>query len=392
MRVCRIGLPFAGIALMAERILCSLPALPDRNTGGGVLLYETLCYLLTRGSVHACVPVPRHLADTFAELESDPALEGVHWHPLAEAGATTFFSRLGRLCSLTPVEVLKYSTPANQAVLADARRMLNPTTDLLVSSWAIAAFPGHRVPRNARLYMMDIDPHIVRYDGPSWKRRLSTSLERPKVDRLCRKTLTSADRVGAISQADVLELNRMGNRHDVRYVPPLMKPRPANRHRMDESHVLITTNFNYPPNISSLQWFLDMCWPNVDSRASLTITGIDVNGSLKRLCEGHERVTYAGCLPRSQLDELYGRVSVAVNPTRSGSGFQIKLLDALARGVPIVSTAFSNRIGPAIPSSDDPVELARLINSRLIPVQAEYFDYLAFHREATVAWDTFLFE
>jgi hypothetical protein len=83
---------------------------------------------------------------------------------------------------------------------------------------------------------------------------------------------------------------------------------------------------------------------------------------------------------------------VAVNPTRLGSGFQIKLLDAIARGVPVVSTAFSNRIGPAIASSDDPVELARLITTRLTPGAVAPFDYAAFYESATNAWDSFLFE
>jgi hypothetical protein len=103
-------------------------------------------------------------------------------------------------------------------------------------------------------------------------------------------------------------------------------------------------------------------------------------------------VSYAGCLPREELDRLFDKATLAVNPTRSGSGFQIKLLDALARGVPIVSTAFSNRVGPAIASSDDPMELARLVNARLISSGTPAFDYTAFYETAVRAWDAFLFE
>jgi glycosyltransferase involved in cell wall biosynthesis len=376
---------------MTERILCSLPALPDRTTGGGVFLYETLIYLLTRGPVHACLPVPRHLHAAFTAIRNDPALVAVEWHLLTETQVATRFDRAYRLLSPTPVEVLKFSTPANQAILEETRRALAPTAEILISSRALAPYRDFALPLRTRLYMMDIDPRIVRYDGPSWKRRLMTRLEQPKVERLCRKALATAGRVGAISQGDVSELNRMGRRHDVRYVPPLMRPHPANRNQAKSFHVLITTNFSYHPNVEALQWFLQTCWPHVDSRAFLTVTGIDPNGSLRHLCDGHERVTYAGCLPGSQLEDLYGKVSLAVNPTRTGSGFQIKLLDALARGVPIVSTAFSNRIGAAIPSSDDPEELARLINARLTPGTHDPFDYHAFYREATAAWDRFLF-
>jgi len=375
-----------------QRILCSLPALPDRTTGGGVLLYEVLCYLASRGEIHVCIPVPCHLTTSFSALKNDPAFAAVHWHELAEAVSPSRLARAARLLAWTPVEVLKFSSPANAAVLAASRAELCPTAELLISSRAIAAYAGYRLPATTRLYMMDIDPHIVRYDGRSLKRRISAALERPKVDRLCRKALALAGRVGAISQADVPELNRMGRRQDVRYVPPLMRPQPADRRNVDDFHVLITTNFSYHPNVMALRWFLEMCWPHVDRRASLTVTGVDVDDSLRRLCGANERVTYAGCLPRPQLDAMYGRVSLAVNPTRSGSGFQIKLLDAIARGVPIVSTAFSNRVGPAIASSDDPVELARLINARLIPDTMPAFDYPAFYESALRAWDSFLFE
>ncbi|MGB8853829.1 MAG: glycosyltransferase [Pirellulales bacterium] len=357
-----------------------------------MLIYETLVYLLTRGTVRVCLPVARHLQDAFVSLRSDPALAAVRWHPFEENASASRITRGLRVLAPAPVEVQKFLTPANLSLLSDARRLFNPSAELLISSRVIAACSQSALPANVRLYMLDIDPRIIRYDGPSWPKRLATAIERLKVDRLCRKALAYAGRVGAISQADVPELNRMRKRDDVRHVPPLMRPQPADRQNVDKGHVLITTNFGYQPNVAALRWFLQMCWPHVDSRASLTVTGIDVGDSLKRLCEAHERVTYAGCLPRPQLDAMYGRVSLAVNPTRSGSGFQIKLLDALARGVPIVSTAFSNRVGAAIASSDDPVELARLINARLIPGATPTFDYTAFYETAIRSWDSFLFE
>jgi hypothetical protein len=54
-------------------------------------------------------------------------------------------------------------------------------------------------------------------------------------------------------------------------------------------------------------------------------------------------------------------------------------------------------VGPAIPSSDDPRELARLITARLItarltPGAEPPFDYPTFHASATAAWNAFLFE
>lgn len=124
--------------------------------------------------------------------------------------------------------------------------------------------------------------------------------------------------------------------------------------------------------------------------ARLTIAGLDPRGVAPRLCRGHDRVTFVGLLDPAELDAAFARTAVAVNPTRTGSGFQVKLLDAVARGVPIVSTAWSNKLGPAIPSSDDPQELARLIIDRLTPGGAPPFDYAAFHAQAEAAWEAFI--
>lgn len=376
---------------MHQRILCSLPALPDRNTGGGVLLYETLLYLLTRGTVDVVVPVARHLTAAFSELASHAEFAGIRWHPICERAQANALGRLRRLISPLPAEVFKFATARNQATLAKAREQAKPTAELLISSRALAPYPTLSALSASRLYMMDIEPRIVRYTGPSARRRLASRIEHPKVLRWCGRALAAAGRVGAISAADVAELNQLGHRSDVRHVPPLLQPRPTLRDRVDAFHVLITTNFSYPPNVIALDWFLRECWPHVDPRSRLTVTGLDTGDSLRRLCDAHPRVSYAGCLPREELDALFGRVALAVNPTRTGSGFQIKLLEAIARGVPIVSTAFSNRIGAAIASSDDPVELADLINARLTPGVIAPFDYGRFHADAVAAWDRFLF-
>jgi len=376
---------------MSHRIYCVLPDLPDRATGGGVLLYETLVYLLTKGTVHAVVPVARHLEDAFQSLARTPDLAGVKWHALHERPSAGLTGKLRRLLSVAPAEVWKFATPTNHTAVEEARAACYPTAELLIASRAAAAYRRLTPVSGARLYMMDVDARIVRFAGRSFARKCASCVEAVKIDRLCRRVLARAARVAAISEADVPELNRLGKRSDVRHVPPLMLARPADRSRAEPGHVLITTNFSYAPNVDSLEWFLRECWPHVERKARLTVTGIDAAGRLQRLCDTHERVAYAGCLPQQQLDSLFDRVSVAVNPTRSGSGFQIKLLEAIARGVPIVSTAFSNRIGPEIASSDDPVELARMINDRLMPNAASSFDYQTFHLRALDAWDAFLF-
>jgi hypothetical protein len=374
-----------------RRILCVLPGIPERRTGGGILLFEVLAYLATRGTVAAVVPVAKHLRDEFAEACADPLLAGIEWRPLEEFRVPGLRGAIQRLLSATPAEVTKYAVDLNRRILARTRDEWQPDAELVISSPAAAAYPGLTLPQAARLYMVNVDPEIIRYEGPSLRRWIAAAVDRVKVDRLCRRALASAGRVGAISAADVHTLNQMGKRSDVAYVPPLMRPQPVDRSGVVPNSVLITTNFTYSQNVTSLEWFVRECWPHVDNRAQLTITGKDECDRLAALCRANPRVTYAGCLSLEAFDTAFAQTAVAVNPTRLGSGFQIKLLDAIARGVPIVSTAFSNRLGPSIASSDDPVVLASLINARLQLSSTPPFDYAQYYQDSTDAWDTFLF-
>jgi glycosyltransferase involved in cell wall biosynthesis len=392
-------------AMPAHRPLVVIPWLPEQRSGGAALLYELLAWLRERagpdGEAAVVVPVPDARRPELEALERNPTLAGLQWHPLEERRTPGFRGRLARMLGPLPADMAKIATPANAARLASVRTEFRPTVELAVSSWALAAYPEQALVPGTRLVMVNVDPDIVRHDGPwlagLWPdsdaivRKLACVIDRPKVRRVCRRALVTAGRVGAISPADVAPLDRLGGRSDTVYLPPLMRPRPLDRSQAEPGTVLITTNLGYQPNVTSLDWFLTDVWPRVDTAARLTIAGLDPRGVAARLCRGRDRVTFVGLLTPTELDAAFARTALAVNPTRTGSGFQVKLLDAIARDVPIVSTAWSNKLGPAIPSSDDPREFARLITDRLTPGRQPPFDYAAFHAQAAAAWEAFLF-
>ena len=389
----------------APRILVVIPGLPEQRSGGGLMLYELLAWLADRvgpsGAVAVVVPVPHARWTELESLERDPAFPHTHWHPLDERRVPGLSGRVQRMLGPLPADMAKVATPENASMLEAIRTSFRPTVELAVSSWALAVYRGQTFTPGTRLFMVNVDPDIVRHDGPLFAlgrfdadaalRKLACLIDRPKVRRVCRQALATAGRVGAVSPADVAPLDRLGSRSDTVYLPPLMRPKPLDRSAAVPSTVLITTNLAYQPNVTSLEWFLREVWPHVGA-AELTITGSDPRGMGERLCRGRERVRFVGTLGPAELDAAFARTAMAVNPTQTGSGFQVKLLDAIARGVPIVSTAWSNKLGSAIPSSDDPRELARLITARLIPGSTPAFDYAAFHATATAAWNAFLFE
>jgi glycosyltransferase involved in cell wall biosynthesis len=78
-----------------------------------------------------------------------------------------------------------------------------------------------------------------------------------------------------------------------------------------------------------------------------------------------------------ELEPYLSRASVAVNPAVSGSGVNIKIIDYLQAGVPVVSTSLASRglpleSGVHLEVRDDPAEFAAALSLLLAdPVRAE---------------------
>jgi hypothetical protein len=365
--------------------------LPVSDAGGGVLLREILHMLSQWGDIHVVAPVLPHQEDLAESLRLDLSGIVVSWTAL-EAVRTRgkrLFS-LRRMASGLPAGIYNFATPQNERLLAQARNRIQPDRELVISSWALAAYPDQRFSPATHLFMVNVDSEIVTARDNRRLRKLDAVLERKKVAKYCVRGLQSAGRVGAITRKDTDTLALLSGRRDICHLPPVMRPRPVGRDSVEQGAILLPTNFTYPHNQAATLWFLNEVWLRVDRRARLWITGRDDrNGTLQSLCQRFERMEYLGCLPPGNLESRFARAAVCVNPTRSGSGFQIKLLDALARGVPVVTTRFSNPIGPEIPSSDEPREFAELVNQLAFSPRTT-FHYSDFYAAAVDAWSHFL--
>jgi succinoglycan biosynthesis protein ExoO len=91
------------------------------------------------------------------------------------------------------------------------------------------------------------------------------------------------------------------------------------------------------PNRRALAWLLEEVWPKVLSRDPRI--GLRIVGNLRRAAAAPPLpgVAFAGIA--DDLAAEYARASVALVPLRAGSGLKVKLVEALAHGVPVVSTS-----------------------------------------------------
>jgi rhamnosyltransferase len=114
------------------------------------------------------------------------------------------------------------------------------------------------------------------------------------------------------------------------YAPP--EPAPA-RH-----DVLYVGNFENLPNVDALEYFVTDVWPMIRLRCPgvrLTVVGAKPSERVLRF-EGSDGISVLGEV--ADLRPAYHQHRVMVAPIRAGSGTRLKILEACAAGLPVVTT------------------------------------------------------
>ncbi len=230
-----------------------------------------------------------------------------------------------------------------------------------------------QVKRKKTFYIADnVEWELVLSMPSNYRSPFLAKLDASRMRMLEAKGIAAVGKAAGFTGRDSAKLAALSGR-SVETIPPILAPsgRPT-QHR--EPFALYPTNLNHPPNKDALEWFLADIWPKRTMDWHLVVTGAGDFESYRR-----EGIDFRGFVSREALDDLYDRCGVVINPTRTGSGYQIKLLEALSCGCPVVSTEFSNPLGDAIPSADDPAEFARHVEEQLRSPEA--FDYESYYQE-----------
>ena len=136
--------------------------------------------------------------------------------------------------------------------------------------------------------------------------------------------------------------------------------------------VLFVGALNRPQNIQSVRFLVEKVWPVVRWEipdSELLVVGGGLPAKEKEHLSFAHGIRLAGFV--ENLEVAYKSASVFAAPVLSGGGIIVKILDAMAAGVPVVTTSYGNEGIRAVPGedilvSDSPEEFARAIVSLLL--------------------------
>lgn len=161
----------------------------------------------------------------------------------------------------------------------------------------------------------------------------------------------------------------------------------------EKKTLLFVASLDYEPNQDGILWFLDTVYPLLikeDPEFKLYIVGKNPDEKIKKYHS--DKIVVTGTV--DSVEKYYKLASVCIVPLRSGGGTRLKIFEALAYGIPTVSTTIgcegiSVANGKTILIADSPEDFANGIR-RLMKDKQLWLDISKNGRELVedmYAWD-----
>lgn len=329
------------------RLLWIAPYLPyPASHGGKVRVFNLLSRLGARHEVHLVAVNDTH--------ENNPPLG-----PLRESCASvtllphhvpsTLVERLGQLLSPKPMVVAEFSSREGiqlvRSLLAaqdfDAAIVEQVQAAEYIRPVTQASVPVLLACHNVELRLWE---GFVRY-APDLKKRLRAQFEALRLRQYEPRALRRATARLAVSENDRRLLERIGrvtcgvspNGVDVEHFA--FRQRPA-RAPDTPWRLVMTGSMSYAPNVDAAEYFVDSILPRLRQlHADIEVRFVGSAPSAELLARQDEasQVVFTGFV--EDVRPYVAAADLFIAPLRHGSGTRLKLLEAMAQGIPIVTTS-----------------------------------------------------
>lgn len=148
------------------------------------------------------------------------------------------------------------------------------------------------------------------------------------------------DAVTAVSEGDREALERLDHSAKITVAPNGIDHGEYDRIQRDPDTkrpaLIFVGTMDFRPNVDAVTWFVDQVWPLLDVPGlRFFIVGRAPTSAVRKLAG--ERIKVTGAV--SDVAPYLTRAAAAIVPLRSGGGSRLKVLEAMAAAVPIVSTS-----------------------------------------------------
>ena len=156
------------------------------------------------------------------------------------------------------------------------------------------------------------------------------------------QTMISQQDVHYIAHPDQRKIQVIPNGIDTDFFYPM--------NRSEATYDLVFVgNLSYAPNIDAMQWFAEHVLTH-EPNWRLLVAGANPSAAFVQSLKKYPNISVEGWQP--DIRTAYARGSVFIAPMQIGTGMQNKLLEAMAMGIPCITTPLASEALDVIPGKD----------------------------------------
>jgi glycosyltransferase involved in cell wall biosynthesis len=303
--------------------------------GGRLVVAHTIAALAARGNtIDLIAPHDAHAVDPHeVARQLAPTCRA---HLVAARPRTLLRAALGTVASRTPVSVARHDHPALRARLAELVREHRPDVVHAEQLQALAACgPAFAAGVPVVLRCQNVESDLWRGYARHARVFPLAALEARRLARFEARALRRATAAIALTAEDATRLQELSGGIPVETIaapfPTRLKPGAAVG---GDPAIATLGSSGWRPNEDGLAWLLREVWPAV--RQALPEAMLHVYGD-----DGGVPATAPGIVTHpapTDSREAFPAGAVCIVPLRYGSGVRMRILEAWARGVPVIAT------------------------------------------------------
>ena len=251
------------------------------------------------------------------------------------------------LFSPIPLYVARYaSRPARECV---ERLLLAHTYDAVVVDFLLSVpnLPPSRL-KNAILFQHNVEARIMRRlasETKSAARRAYLSYMSLRVEQYERNACSRVRHVITVSPLDsayiqehygVKDITPISTGVNSQYFERPNGPVPT----APKSDLVFLGSMDYMPNVQAVHWFVERVLPLIHAKrptTSVALVGKYPDSSVQALAGKDNRIRVTGTVP--DVRPYLWNAQASIVPLLAGGGTRLKIYEAMAAGVPVVSTS-----------------------------------------------------